>query len=273
MIAAGSKAMNHVTLWATSSGDVIGSPITTNPPGSGAQSLAFSPDSKRIAVPGAPGTVGIWEVATGRRVGEPLEIGSEDVGEAIFTGDGGTLIVSDDSGSVSLVDIATGQLAGPPLSVGDEPAISLDLSPDGRLLAAASFGGSVFVWDPEPAPVRLAAHCHSSPVIDVAFSPDGRTLVSSHLTSAVVWHMSGEQAIGAPLSGPADLTTDVSFSPDGTRLAAGHFDGDTVVYGQRDPRETLVGSRRRFDRHRGRLPPAGDLIAVGTIDGHVRLFD
>ena len=73
IIAAGGKEANHVTLWAAASGRVIGRPIVTNPPGTGgAQRISFSPDSKRIAVPGAPGTVGIWDVATGRRVGEPL---------------------------------------------------------------------------------------------------------------------------------------------------------------------------------------------------------
>ena len=84
VLAAGAKATNHVTLWATASGRVIGEPIITEPPGAGAQSIAFSPDSKRIAAPGTPGTVGIWDVATGRKVGEPLAIGSEDVEAAIF---------------------------------------------------------------------------------------------------------------------------------------------------------------------------------------------
>ena len=77
VIAAGGQEANHVTLWSSASGRVIGRPITTNPPGSGAQSISFSPDSSRMAVPGVPGTVGIWDVATGRRVGEPLAVGSD----------------------------------------------------------------------------------------------------------------------------------------------------------------------------------------------------
>ena len=273
VIAAGAKAMNHVTLWATASGRVIGEPIITQPPGSGAQSVAFSPDSKRIAAPGAPGTVGIWEVATGRRVGEPLAIGSEDVEAAIFARGGRTLIASDDSGAVSMVDVGTGRPIGPPLSVGDEPAASLDLSPDGRLLAAASFAGPVFVWDTETgARYGSPLTADTSPVSDVAFSPDGRTLVSSHLRSAVVWDVSGEHVIGDPLGGPTDLTTDVSFSPDGKWLVAGRFDGDTVVY--------ATATRRQALRIRGgsavtavALHPDGNLVAVGTIDGQVRFFD
>src|SRR5215217_7276871 len=172
VIAAGGQEANHVTLWDAASGQVIAGPITTNPPGGGAQSISFSPDSKRIAVPGAPGTVGIWAVATGRRVGEPLAIGSADVEEAIFADGGRTLIASDDSGSVSMVDIRTGRRIRRPLSVGTEIAGPLDLSPDGRLLAAASYEGSVFVWDVKTGtPYGSPLRADTSPLNDVAFSP------------------------------------------------------------------------------------------------------
>ena len=274
VIAAGPQETNHVTLWDTASGRVIGRPITTNPPGTGgAQSISFSPDSKRIAVPGARGTVGIWEVATGRRVGKPLAIGSADVEKAIFAAGGRTLIASDDSGSVSMVDVATGRPIRPPLSVGSGFADSLDLSPDGRLVAVASYEGSVFVWDIKTgAPYGSPLTADTSPVSDVAFSPDGRTLVSSHLRSAVVWNVSGEQVIGEPLGGPTDLTTDVSFSPDGKWLLAGRFDGTTVVYDTATRRPALridgdsVVSAVAYH-------PDGTLVAVGTIDGKVRFFD
>ena len=274
VIAAGPQETNHVTLWATASGRVIGHPIITNPPGSGgAQSISFSPDSKRIAVPGARGTVGIWEVATGRRVGEPLTIGSADVEKAIFAGGGRMVIATDDSGAVTMVDVGTGRPIRPPLSVGNEPADALSLSPDGRLVAAASYSGSVFVWDAKTGvPYGSPLTVDTSPVGHIAFSPDGRTLVTSHLRSAVVWNMSGEQVIGDPLGGPTDLTTDVSFSPDGKRLLAGRFDGETIVYETATRRPAL-----RIDGDSivtaVAFHPDGKLIAVGTIDGHVRLFD
>ena len=274
VIAAGGFEDNHVTLWDARNGRVIATPIETNPPQlGGAQAISFSPDSKRIAAPGAPGEVGIWAVSTGRRVGRPLVIGQENVEEAIFTEDGRTLIASDDSGSVSMVDIRTGRPIRRPLSVGGEPAASLDLSPDGRLLAAASFEGSVFVWDVKTGvPYGSPLTSDTSPVNDVVFSPDGRTLVSAHLRSAVVWSMSGDQAIGKPLGGPADLTTDVSFSHDGKWLAAGRFEGSTVVYDTETRRQAL-----RIDGDSVvtavAFHPDGNLIAVGTIDGKVRFFD
>ena len=274
VVAAGSQAGNHVTLWDAATGRVLGRPVAVKPPGTGgAQWISFSPDSRRIAADGAPGTVGIWAVATGRRVGKPLAIGSEDVDEAIFAGDGRTLVAGDDAGSVSFLDVRTGRRVREPLSVGDKPVDAVALSPDGRLVAAASLEGPVHVWDTKTGmPYGPPLTADTSPGNDVAFSPDGRTLVSAHLRSAVVWNMDGVHALGAPLGGARDLTTAVSFSPDGERLVAGQFDGDTIVYD--------TATRRPALRIHGRsvvtavaFHPGGRLVAMGTIDGKVRFFD
>ena len=274
VVAAGPQELNHVTRWNTATGRVIGRPIVTNPPGTGgAQSIAFSPDSRRIAVPGAPGTVGIWDVATGRRIGKPLRIGEADVVSAIYAEDGRALIASDEDGFVSMLDIATGRPIGRPLSVGDEPAGTLDLSPDGRLVAAATVEGPIYVWDVKTGvPFGPPLTADTTPVNDVAFGPDGRTLVSSHQASAVAWSMDGEQAIGRTLGGPTDLITGMAFSPDGKRLAATMFDGDTLVY-DRVTRRAPVRIDGDSVVSAVAFHPDGQLVAIGTIDGRVQLFD
>jgi WD40 repeat protein/class 3 adenylate cyclase len=273
VIAAGAQEANHVTLWDAASGRVIGRPIITRPPGGGAQTISFSPDSRRIAAAGAPGTVGIWKVANGARVGKPLATGSAGVNEVLLANGGKTLIASDDSGAVSMVDVRTGRAIRPPLSVGSTPAGALDVSPDGRLLAASTFEGPVFVWDLKTgARYGSPLTADTSPGNDVVFSPDGRTLVSSHLRSAVVWSVNGEQAIGKPLGGATDLITDVSFSRDGKRLAAGRVDGSAVLYDtetQRQLRRLQLGSIVTAVA----FQPSGRLLAVGTIDGMVRFVD
>lgn len=272
-VAAGPQEQNHVTLWSTSTGRLVGRPITVRPPGTGgAQWISFSPDSRQIVVPGAAGTVGIWGVVTGRRVGRPLRIGQADVEAAIFADGGRTIIASDDSGSVTVVERRTGRRIRPPWSVGDKPAAALDLSPDGRLLAVASYAGPVYLWDVRTGAPYGSLVADTSPVNDLEFSPDGRTLASGHLRSAVVWNISGEQVIGKPLGGPTDLIGDVAFSPDGKWIVAGKLDGSTAVY--------HTSTRRQALRIDGRslvtavaFHPDGKLVAVGTIDGKVRLFD
>jgi WD40 repeat protein len=183
------------------------------------------------------------------------------------------------------------QQVGRPLSAGEAPVSALGLSPDGKLLATGSFAGSVAVWDVRTGtPFGQPLVADTTPVSGVSFSPDGRLLLSAHNRSAVLWDVTGHQAIGEPLGGPTDLTTDVSFSPDGRRLAVGGFDGSVAVFD--------VASRRRLARLDAGLTeppleffpngkrretgnvvtsvafsPDGKLLAAGSLDGVVRLWD
>lgn len=270
-VAAGGQESNHVTLWDVATGRVIGRPITVKPPGGGAQWIAFTPDSRRFAAPGARGTVGIWDVATGHRV-RRLTIGSAEVGDAVFAQGGRTLVASDDDGFVFFLDVATGRSLRRPLSVGDQPAGALALSPDQRLLAVASFQGPVYVWDTKTGRAYgTPLIAGISPANDVSFSPDGRTLVSAHLRSTVVWNMTGERAIGRPLGGSKAIT-DVAFTPDGRWLVAGRLDGATSVY---DTTTRRVAGTIKGDAIVSAVAvrPDGKLLAVGTIDGQLRFFD
>jgi WD40 repeat protein len=272
IVAAGGLDTNHVTLWNIESGRVLGRPIVAHAPGSGTQSIDFSPDSRRIALASDPGTVGIWDVATGRRIGR-LDVGDAAVEEAIYADHGRVLIASDDSGAVSFLDVDTGTPIRAPLSVGDTPAVSLALSGDERLVAVASFDGSVHVWDVQSG-VRYGAplKAGTSPASDVDFSPDGTMLVSAHIDSTVIWTMTGERAIGRPISAEADLVTDVAFDPEGAWLLAGRLGGDAIVVD--------VGTGRRTRRFAVgsvvtsvAVHPGGNLVAIATIDGRVRLYD
>ena len=272
VVTAGGVDTNHVTLWNVATGRVVGRPITPHAHESGVQSVAFSPDSKRIAVEAERRTVGIWDVATGRRVAR-LAVGGDVVEEAIYADGGRTLITSDDSGAVTFTDVATRKQARPPLSVGDSPAISLALSPDERLLAVASFDGSVHVWDVRTGiPYGAPLQADSSPVSDVAFSPDGARLVTAQLGSAVIWSMTGERAIGRPIGGERALVTGVAFAPDARWLLAGRLGGDAVVV------DVATGKQlRRLEVgpvvSSVAVRPDGKLVAVAAIDGRVHLFD
>ena len=275
VIAAGGFEDNHVTLWDAATGRVISAPIETNPPQlGGAQALSFSPDSKRIAAPGATGEVGIWAVATGRRVGRPLVIGDAAVVEAIFTEAAERWSRATSRARSPSSTPRTGRPLRRPLSVGDEPAASLDLSPDGRLLAAATFEGSVFVWDAktgEPFGAPLTAD--TSPVNDVAFSPDGRTLVSSHLRFG--GRLEHERRPGDRSSHWAVRKTCPPTCLSAATGGDSPWGGSTAARSctTRRPDNRLSGSRADSVVSSVAFHPDGNLIAVATIDGKVGFFD
>ncbi|MGD0702341.1 MAG: helix-turn-helix domain-containing protein [Trebonia sp.] len=123
--------------------------------------LAFSPDSKMLAVGSADKTVRLWNVARPAhpvQIGAPLTGPSGYVWAASFSPDGKTLAVGVTDGTVWLWNVAkpahpalTATLAGP---AGD--VYSVAFSPSGAQLAATSFEGTVHLWDTSPATARAA---------------------------------------------------------------------------------------------------------------------
>ena len=224
----------------------------------GAQSIAFSPDSKRIAVPGAPGTVGIWEVATGRRVGEPLEIGSADVEAAIFADGGRTLIASDDSGSVSMVDVANGT-TDPPAALGRRRACRLAGSQPGRTAAGRGFvrRAGLRVGHEDRRAVRLAAHGRHEPGQRRRVQP--RRPDPGELAPAFGGRLEHERRTGdrraAGRPDRPDHRRVLQPRRQAARRGAVRRRHDRLRHG--DP-TTGSPDRRRLGRHRGRLPtPTG----------------
>jgi WD40 repeat protein/tRNA A-37 threonylcarbamoyl transferase component Bud32 len=292
VIVAGAQEDSHVTMWDAQAGTVIGKPFAVKPPETGGTHwMAFSRDSTLVVFPGAIGTVGVWSVATHRPAGPPLVVGETTVEAGTFAPDGRAVIVGDDTGAVTLWDVDSGKQVGPPLSAGQAPVSALGLSPDGKLLAAGSFAGSVTVWNArDGTPFSQPFVADTTPVSEVTFSPDGRLLLSAHNRSAVLWDVTGRQVIGEPLGAPTEPATDVSFSPDGRRLAVGHFGGSVDVFdvaarrrlarldaGSTDPPLEFFPDGKR--RETGNVvtsvafSPDGSLLAAGSLDGEVRLWD
>ena len=100
-------------LWDAATGQPIGDPLIghTNE----VNSVAFSPDGKRIASGSLDTTVRIWDAATGQPIGEPLT--GDTTGDSIgvysvaFSPDG-TRVVSGADETMRVWDAATAQPIG-----------------------------------------------------------------------------------------------------------------------------------------------------------------
>jgi WD40 repeat protein len=109
-------------------------------------SLAFSPDSRRLAAANHRGAGMIWDTATMEPAGEPLGRGGSDVLDLEFGGSGDVIAVTSASNEIRLLDVASRDPIAPVLQSPSGLGIGLAMSPDRtKLLSGGSDG--IQLWD------------------------------------------------------------------------------------------------------------------------------
>jgi hypothetical protein len=127
--------------------------------------VAFSPDSKALAVASDDSTVRLWDPATGQPVGEPLRGHYGPVTAVAFSPDGRLLASASQDETVRLWDPATSQPAGEPLRGHAESVNTVAFSPDGtqelRPGRPATTGCPAHAVAAQDGPHRRRGHRHA----------------------------------------------------------------------------------------------------------------
>lgn len=230
------------------------------------RSVAYAPDGGRLAIGTDAGTAHVWALA-----GTPVELAAlasrdRPAPMVSFAPDGQLLFRARDDDTIRLWDISSSKPeAGHSLTgLLDLRVTSAEFSPDGRYLVAVGTDSTVYVLETATWTV-VHTLPHPDIVTRATFTAGGDAIITAATDGALRW-WSLRDAI-APRA-PAPIG-DLRYSADGTRLAI-FAEGDISLWDNEGPlSEDLTGTFSGA----GDLSPNGRLLAAGTIDGDVLLFD
>jgi WD40 repeat protein len=170
----------EIVLWDVAKRKPIVPPLSGHPK---AQTVQFSPDSKMMATGGNDHSVILWDVWSGRPIGDPLLIGGK-----IRYGRSGV-------GVLSLAFSASGA----------------------TLVARTSEPSLLELWDVAHQPARLVRRFDHRPF--GAVDSQNKTLAIGRDGHLALWDLSSQEARDQPVFVPGFEGDRVAFSPDGATLA------------------------------------------------------
>ena len=202
--------------------------------------FALSPDGETLAGSNFPGTIYLWDTATGTE--KDVFISEFRIGDGAvltFSPDGTLLASGSEQSRVTLWDVATGEVKFVLEHVVANTISSISFSPDGTTLASCAAGrwGTsspfIYLWDVETGKKKSEIELPELPMSST-FSPDGTTLAigttgpENKAVSVYLWDIHENVEITKLEITKLQIVTPetwwrvqyVAFSPDGTALAA-----------------------------------------------------
>ena len=164
-------------------------------------SLAFSMESKELAVGMASGGLVVWDYMANPR---PIEVVSQSseryaITSTSFSRDGSLLTYGRQDGKLVILNWATG------ITVvefkGWSSITALAFSPDGRYLAVGQENGKVVLLESRNGQ-EVWSKRHILPIFDLAYSPDGTSLAVAAESGVYLYRLHRIDAEGPPIFDP-----------------------------------------------------------------------
>ncbi|KAG2052848.1 WD40 repeat-like protein [Suillus hirtellus] len=229
--------------------------------------------STRLLVTGSDDeSLRVWDLDTGKQVGEPL-LGHDAMVYAVSASPDGRWIASGGrNGSILVWEVATNEreLKRVPVSFEGHENLVEDIvfAPDNKTFASASWDETVCVWKRETGKIVLGPLKVGNMANSVSYSPDGTKLAAGTHKHIIIWN----SASGEELLKIEQRAWRVAFTPDGLRLVSGN---------RKDIRisdATTGDIIKQFDAHTEdftslAVAPNGTKFATTSGDKTTRFFD
>jgi WD40 repeat protein/tetratricopeptide (TPR) repeat protein/predicted Ser/Thr protein kinase len=233
----------------------------------------FGADGRVVFTAGEDGVGRVWDVATGKGAGPPLEHGSP-VRFIALSPDGRRAATAGADGTLKVWDVATGTPAFPTVVLGVQ-FTGLAYSPRGDRVLAVGAAGRARVWDAATgAVVSTMTVPFEGAVTAVAFAPDGERYAMGGTNATIrVFKTKDSESVGYTLKHDGPVTS-VGFSPDGGRLVTGSADGTARVWDAATGQPVLpVPARHPGPVNGVAFGPAGRTVVTACDDRTAQVWD
>jgi WD40 repeat protein/serine/threonine protein kinase len=232
--------------------------------------MAFTPDGRRLVSDAYDQAPRIWEVPSGRMIGQPMEAEQPHCYFRIDP-DGKTVATRSQSGVVRIWDAITGLPLSEPFEH-EGPVTDLAFTPDGHYLLTSSQDGTARVLNlqhrREPAVILKTPDYYAS----ACFTPDGRYVIGTTMDKALKFDVVTGAEVGKPMI-HANPIYRMRVSRDGRKLVTGVWNGSARVWDLQtgEPLTPLLQHRLRL--YALAFSRDSRFVATGSEDTTARVWD
>jgi RNA polymerase sigma factor (sigma-70 family) len=192
-------------------------------PGGYVNSLAFTPDGKRLVSHGYWSGVNVWDDATGKELRRFMPNPEEWVGAALLTPDGQAVVTLESVNqkhTIRVRDLAELKVTR---EFGIEYMHSPRLTPDGKLLIGIGGNGNdvtLEFWNFETGQHVRTLKAHKGHVWAIELSADGKTLATGGMDKTIrLWDVSAGTLL-REIDGSPNVISKLALSRDGSLVAS-----------------------------------------------------